>query len=132
LYCLIIKLFLLYTQFVPNKKNELLLQIIAIATEHLNCKRFKKLPPNHHIINSLLLQFKMQFVFTSKEYKRNLQMYKSGLINWEEFKTQSLKVFYSQLSGTNNKEIDSFFSFNLSQNAVFLSGCNRILNEKIA
>lgn len=92
-----------------EEKIELLLQIISTAETQLNCKRFKKLPSNLHLINSLLLQFKRQFVFTSKEYKKSLEMYKKGLIHWEEFKAQSLKIFYSQLSNTNNKDIDLFF-----------------------
>lgn len=92
-----------------NEKLLLALTIVEKLKKEHNIHRFASFKNTDYVVKSLLLEFKIKFVFTSNEYKQNLKLYNKGNVKWQDLRSISQKIFLDKLKECNNNEIDRFF-----------------------
>lgn len=104
-----------------NQKNEQeqktaqLLRIVETANHCYGCWSYRHITANQHLVYSWLQDFKMAFVFENKAYRKGLQDYQRGIINWQELHQLSLKIFRDELAACENTQIDRFFHLSRSK-----------------
>lgn len=92
-----------------EQKTQLALTIVEIATKERKNFRYRHVTDADYVLNSLIGEFKNRYVFGSKEYKKNLEQYKKGMISWEALKFVSNTIFREELTACNQKKVDLFF-----------------------
>lgn len=90
-------------------KTKLALSIINQAKDELTYSNYQRFLATNYRINSRLMEFKKDFVFNSKEFVANLNLYKKGNISWENLKSTADRILKEQLKECNIDEIDYFF-----------------------
>lgn len=92
-----------------EQKTAQLLRMVETANQCYNCWSYRRITANQHLVYSWLQDFKMTFVFGSKAYRKGLQAYQRGIVNWQELHQLSLKIFRDEQTACENTQIDRFF-----------------------
>lgn len=109
IHFLIFQFFYMTNEIKKQQKAELALQIINQAKDELTYFNYRRFLVNNYRINSMLTEFKKDFVFSSKEYLANYSLYKKGVISLGKLKAISDELLQHQLKECALEEIDYFF-----------------------
>lgn len=92
-----------------NEKTKLALRIIQKSKKESGYFRYKNFSMNDLVIQSIIHEFKEKYVYPTSTYRKNVELYRKGKLNWEDLKTATQKMFLDQLAECNHPEIDKFF-----------------------
>lgn len=99
----------MHTQNNNSEMVSLALKIVEKLKCEYNIYKFTNYKNNSYRVRSLVLQFKMKHVFTSKEYKHSARLYHKNALSLQELKSISQRVFLAKIKECENEALDYFF-----------------------